>query len=118
MPKYLLQVNYTAEGARGLVDEGGSARRAAAENAVDSIGGRIESFYYAFGKTDVFVIAEVPDHASMAALSLALAASGATAGRTTVLLTPEDVDKAARKSPLYRPPGQDMVDYGGAEEGE
>lgn len=118
MPKYLLHVNYTAEGARGLIDEGGSARRAAAQKAVDSLGGRIESFYFAFGKFDVHVIVDMPDHASMAAMTLALTASGGTVGRTTVLLTPEEIDQAARKSPMYRAPGQEMLDYGDAEEGE
>lgn len=118
MPKYLLQVKYTAEGARGLLDEGGSARRAAAQKAVDSLGGRMESFYFAFGKTDVYVIADMPDHASMAAMTLTLAASGGTVGRTTVLLTPEEIDQATRKTPSYRPPGREMPDYGAVEEGE
>lgn len=106
MPKYLLHVNYTAEGARGLVKDGGSARRTAAQKAVDSLGGRIEAFYFALGDTDVYVLLDMPDNASVAALTLALAASGGTTGRTTVLLTPEEMDQATRKSPAYRPPGQ------------
>ncbi len=106
MSKYLLQVNYTAEGAKGLKKEGGSARRSAAQKLAESLGGRIESMYYAFGDTDAYCICEAPDHASMAAVTLALAASGAITGRTTVLLTPEEMDQAAHKSPVYRPPGQ------------
>ena len=106
MPKYLLQVNYTAEGARGLVKDGGSARRAAAQKVAESLGGRIESMYFAFGDTDAYVIAEMPDHASVAAITLALAASGGATARTTVLMTPEEMDQATRKSPAYRPPGQ------------
>ena len=106
MAKYLLQVNYTAEGARGLVKDGGSARRAAAQKAAESLGGRVESMYFAFGDTDAYVIAEMPDHASVAAITLALAASGGATARTTVLMTPEEMDQATRKGPAYRPPGQ------------
>jgi len=106
MPKYLLQVNYTAEGAKGLIKDGGSARRAAAQKAAESLGGRVESMYFALGDTDAYVIVEMPDNASVAAITLALAASGGTTGSTTVLMTPEEMDQATRKSPTYRPPGQ------------
>jgi len=106
MPKYLLQVNYTAEGAKGLIKDGGSARRAAAQKAAESVGGKIESFYFAFGSTDAFVIADMPDHASAAAIVLAVGASGGASARTAVLMTPEEVDQAVRKTPMYRPPGQ------------
>lgn len=106
MPKYLLQVNYTAEGAKGLIKDGGSTRRAIAQAAAESVGGRVESFYFAFGDTDAFVVAELPDHASAAAIALTVAGSGGASTRTTVLMTPEEVDQAARKSPLYRAPGK------------
>ena len=106
MPKYLLQVNYTTEGAKGLIKEGGSARRLAAQKAAESLGGRVECMYFAFGDTDAYVISEMPDNASVVALALALAASGGATGRTTVLMTPEEMDQATKKSPLYRPPGQ------------
>jgi len=106
MPKYLLQVNYTKEGVSGLRKEGGSARRAAAEQLVKSLGGSIESFYYAFGDNDAVCIIEMPDHASMSAAALAIAASGAVTGKTTVLITPEEVDAAVKKTPNYRAPGQ------------
>jgi len=69
------------------------------------VGGKLESFYYAFGATDVFIIADLPDNASAAALNLAVAASGAIDSETVVLLTPEEIDEATRKSPAYRPPG-------------
>ncbi|MCX7893368.1 MAG: GYD domain-containing protein [Burkholderiales bacterium] len=105
MAKYLLKVNYTVEGARGLVKDGGTKRRAAAQKAAESVGGRVESMYFAFGDTDAYVIADMPDHASVAAITLALAASGGATGRTTVLLTPEEMDQACRKSPAYQPPG-------------
>lgn len=106
MPKYLLQVNYTADGAKGLIKDGGSARRSAAQKAAESLGGRVDSMYFAFGDTDAYVVAEMPDHASAAAITLALAASGGATARTTVLLTPEEMDQATKKTPTYRPPGQ------------
>lgn len=106
MPKYLLHVNYIGEGIHGLLKEGGTARKAAAEAAVKSVGGRIEAMYYAFGDTDCFVIAEVPGHHAAAALALTLNSSGRVSVKTTPLLTPEDVDAAAKLSPSYRAPGQ------------
>jgi uncharacterized protein with GYD domain len=106
MPKYLVQVSYTADGIKGLLKDGGSQRRAAAEAAIKGIGGKLEAFYFAFGDTDVFSIAEVPDHASAAAISLAICASGAAHAKTTVLMTPEEMDAATKKTVSYRPPGR------------
>jgi uncharacterized protein with GYD domain len=106
MPKYLIQANYVGEGLKGLLKEGGSSRRAAVEKLFGSVGGRIETFYYAFGDTDLFIIADVPDNVSAAALSLTVNAAGAATARITVLLTAEEIDAAAKKTPAYRPPGQ------------
>ena len=106
MPKYLVSANYVGEGIKGLLKDGGSARQAAVEKLVGSMGGRVESMYYAFGETDLYVIADMPDNASMAALALTVGASGAATLKTTVLMTPEEVDEAAKKTPSYRPPGQ------------
>lgn len=106
MPKYLLQANYVAEGIKGLLKEGGSSRRAAAEKAIQSVGGKLDAFYYAFGDTDGFLIADVPDNVSMAALALTVSASGLVTAKTTLLLTPEEIDAAVKKTPAYRPPGQ------------
>jgi uncharacterized protein with GYD domain len=105
MPKYLWQASYTSEGVKGLVKEGGTSRRAAVEKLAAAAGGKLEAFYYAFGEDDVYVIAEAPDNASAAAISLAVAASGAVRIRTAVLLTPEEIDLAAKASVEYRPPG-------------
>ncbi len=105
MPKYLLQVNYTADGAKGLIKDGGSKRRAVAQRSAESLGGRVEAFYFGFGETDAWVLADMPDAASAAAIALTVSASGGATVRTTVLMTPEEVDNAARKSPLYSPPG-------------
>ena len=106
MPKYLFQTSYTAEGVKGLLKEGGSKRRAAAEEVVKSVGGSLEAFYFTFGETDAFVIVDLPDNVSGAAISLAINASGALRGKTTVLLTPEEMDAAAQKTVAYHPPGQ------------
>jgi len=105
MPKYLFQANYTAEGAKGILKDGGTARRAAIEKAVAGLGGRLESFYFAFGGTDAYVVADLPDNTTAAAMALAVAQSGKASTRTTVLLTPEDVDAATKKSVTYRGPG-------------
>ena len=106
MPKHLYMVSYTAEGAKGVLKAGGSKRRAAAEQAAKAVGGKIESFYFAFGDTDAFVVAEAPDHASSAAVSLAVAASGGAHIKTVVLMTPEEMDQAAKKTVGYRAPGK------------
>jgi uncharacterized protein with GYD domain len=106
MPKYLLEVSYTVEGAKGLLKDGGSKRRATAQAAIESLGGRIEAFYYAFGERDVFVIADLPDNAAVAAASINLAASGGVTSKTTVLLTPEEIDAAVKKTTSYTPPGR------------
>lgn len=106
MPKYLLQVSYTSEGMKGLRKDGGTARRAAAEALVKSLGGTVESFYFAFGDADVYTVVEMPDHASMSAAAFAIGASGAVTGKTIVLMSPEEVDAAAKKTPAYRAPGQ------------
>jgi uncharacterized protein with GYD domain len=106
MPKYLLEVSYTAEGAKGLMKDGGSKRRAAARGLVESLGGKLDAIYYAFGKTDVFAIIDMPDNAAAAAGSLALAGSGAVTSKITVLLTPEEIDQAVKKSGTYTPPGR------------
>lgn len=106
MPRYLLQANYVGEGIKGLLKEGGTSRRAAAEKAIKSVGGTMEAFYYAFGETDAYVLAEVPDHVSMAALALTISASGLVATKTTVLMTPEEVDAATKMTTSYRAPGR------------
>ncbi len=106
MPKCLMHVNYVGDGVKGLLKDGGSKRRTVVEKAVTSMSGTIESFYYAFGDTDLYLIAEFPDHASIAATVLTVTSTGTVTIKTTVLLTPEELDEAAKKTPLYTPPGQ------------
>jgi uncharacterized protein with GYD domain len=105
MPKYLLQVNYTIDGVQGVLAKGGSARKAAATAAVKSAGGKLESFYFAFGTTDVYVVADMPSNAAAAALALAVSGGGGATADTTVLLTAEEIDEAANTQVKYTPPG-------------
>ena len=105
MPKYLFQASYVGEGVKGLLKEGGSKRRKTVEQTIKGMGGKLETFYYAFGKHDVYAIVDLPDNVSTAAFALIVNASGAAKIRTVVLLTPEEVDQAAKKSIDYRPPG-------------
>src|SRR6266545_4060143 len=103
MPKYLMQASFTQEGIKGLAQEGGSKRRQAVEEFFGSAGGKLEALYFAFGYTDVFAIADLPDNVSAAALSLAANAAGAVQVKATVLITPEEMDQAAQKSLGLRP---------------
>lgn len=105
MPKYLISANYTAEGMAGVRAAGAKSRLDAVATMLEAMGGRLESFYFAFGDTDVFVIAEVPDDEAAAAASIAINGSGAVSTSTTKLLTVEQVDEALRRSVDYRPPG-------------
>ena len=106
MPKYLIQANYVGDGIKGLLKDGGTGRRATVEKLISSVGGKMEAFYYAFGDTDLFVIADAPDNVTAAALSLIVNAAGSATAKVTVLLTPEEIDAAAKKTASYRPPGQ------------
>ena len=106
MAKYLYQARYTADGMKGVMKEGGSKRRDAAEQAIKSAGGRLESFYFAFGDADVLGVAEFPDQASAAALSGLINSSGTTTIKLTPLITVEEIDSAVKKSTQYRVPGK------------
>jgi uncharacterized protein with GYD domain len=105
MPKYLLEVSYTLDGVKGVVAKGGTARKAAATAAAKSVGGKVDSFYFAFGKNDVYVIADLPDNEAAAALALNVSAGGGAQVRTVVLLTPDEIDNATGKKVKYTPPG-------------
>ena len=105
MPKYLVQANYTIDGVRGVLEKGGSARKAAIQAAAKTVGGKVDSFFFAFGATDVIVICDLPDNAGAAALALAVSAGGGATTTTTVLLTPEEIDNAVANQVKYRPPG-------------
>jgi uncharacterized protein with GYD domain len=105
MPKYLVEASYTVEGVKGVQSAGGSSRRDAIAALAESVGGQLESFYFAFGERDVYTVVDLPDNESATAVALTVNASGAVKVRTTVLMTPEEVDAAAKRSVEYRAPG-------------
>ena len=105
MPKYLIEASYTLEGVKGVQGAGGSSRRDAVAAVAESVGGRLESFHFAFGDSDAFVIVDLPNNESAAAVALTVNAAGGAVVKTVVLLTPEEVDAAAKRSVDYRPPG-------------
>jgi uncharacterized protein with GYD domain len=105
MAKYLVQASYVGDGVAGLRQEGGSARRAAVETACASVGGKLDEFFYAFGASDVVAIMDFPDNVTAAGMALLIADSGKVDIKTTVLLTPEEVDAAVKVGSEYRPPG-------------
>ena len=105
MPKYLMKASFTPEGIRGVLKDGGTARRTAVDQSVASIGGKVEAFYFAFGTTDTYTILDLPSNADMAALAATVAATGAVQIETVVLLTPKEIDEASKKTVSYRPPG-------------
>ena len=106
MPKYLVQASYVGEGLKGLIKEGGTSRRETVAKVIEGLGGKLETFYYAFGDFDVLGIADMPDSVSALAFSLAVNASGGINAKTIVLVTPEEIDDATKKAVDFRPPGQ------------
>ena len=106
MARYLLQGSYTTEGIKGVLKDGGTGRREAVSAALEAMGGKLESMYYAFGETDVYVIIEAPDNVSALALSMGVASTGTVNVKTTVLMTIEEVDQATKKTISYRAPGR------------
>lgn len=105
MAKFLVKGSYTSEGAKGLMNEGGTSRRAAITTMTERLGGKVEAFYYAYGEDDVYLICDFPDAQTGLAISLAVNASGAVRLSTVPLITPEEMDAACKKTVSYRAPG-------------
>jgi uncharacterized protein with GYD domain len=105
MPKFLFEASYTQDGIKGVQSAGGTSRRDAVADVAKSVGGQLESFYFAFGDHDAFVVVDLPDNESAAAVALSVNSAGGATVRTVVLLTPDEVDAAAQRSVEYRPPG-------------
>ena len=105
MGKYLVKSRYTSEGVKGVASTGGTSRREAVAKMAEGLGGSLESFYFAFGETDVYVVLDLPDDRAAAAASMAVSAAGAVTSEVVVLLTPADIDAAAKVSVDYSPPG-------------
>ena len=106
MPRYMIEASYSPQGAQGIIKEGGSHRRDLVREFIKQAGGKLETFDYAFGANDVYILCEVPDVASAMAMSLAVNASGAVKLRMVPLISIEDVDAAAKMQVGYQPPGQ------------
>ena len=106
MPKFLWKASYTSEGVKGLLKDGGTGRQAAVEKMTQALGGKLEAFYFAFGEDDVYVIADLPDKSTAAAISLTINAQGAVQLKTVELLSAAELDEATKKSVDYRPPGR------------
>ena len=105
MPRYLFIANYASEGAKGVLAKGGSARRSAIEKSIADLGGRMESFDFAFGADDVYTIVDLQDNATAASLALTVNSDGRTHVRTVVLMTPEEIDAAGQRHVTYAGPG-------------
>ncbi len=105
MPTYLWRASYTTEGVKGLVKDGGSRRRSVVQQMVEKAGGKLHAFYFALGEADVFAIAEFPDTATAVAVSATVNATGLVHLSSTLLVTPEELDAATKKTVAYQPPG-------------
>ncbi|MFD5946781.1 GYD domain-containing protein [Streptomyces collinus] len=105
MPTYLFKVKLTTDGLKGLLREGGSARREVVTRMIEGLGGRVEAMYWAFGDDDVYVTAELPGNTSAAAMGMVVSAAGGVRTSTTVLLSADEVDEAVRQQVDYRAPG-------------
>ena len=105
MPKYMIEASYTTQGVEGVRSKGGTDRRDAVADTVKGVGGKLEGFYFGFGEHDAIVIVDLPDDEAAAAVALIVNAAGGATVQTTVLLTPEQVDEAAKRAVSYRPPG-------------
>ena len=105
MGKYLGTASYPAEGAKGLLKDGGTKRLQVVRELLKGAGATLDAGYFALGDQDVILIVDAPDNASVTAIALATNASGAVRVKTTVLLTPQEVDAATSKPVKYTPPG-------------
>lgn len=105
MPKYLCQGSYTNEGLKGLLKDGGSKRVAMVQQLCKEMGGKLEAYYFAFGGNDFYIILDLPNNVDMAAVAMVANASGTVKSDITVLLTPDEVDQAAKKKVNFRPAG-------------
>lgn len=105
MAKFLVKASYSPEGVKGVQRAGGTSRRDAVAKMAEGLGGTLESFYFAFGETDAYVVLDLPDNRSAAAASIAVSGAGGATSEVVVLLTPEEIDQAAKISVDYRPPG-------------
>jgi uncharacterized protein with GYD domain len=105
MPKYLFEASYTPDGVAGLRGSGASSRAKAINDMATALGGSLESFHFAFGDVDAYVIVDLPDDEAAAAAAFTVGASPMTMLKTVKLLTLDEADAAISRSVNYRPPG-------------
>jgi uncharacterized protein with GYD domain len=106
MPKYLVTAAYSPDGIKGVLKTGGTARSKAVSEAIKGVGGTMESFHFAFGEDDAFVVVDMPDNVAAAAVAMAVSSTGLAACKIVVLLTPSEVDEATKRQVAYTAPGQ------------
>ena len=106
MPKFLVEVSYTAEGLKGLQRDKAAGRTAAVRSALKAVDGQLEALYWCLGERDAIAVLDLPDTAAAAALATAISASGSVRTKTTPLLTAAELDAALQKGIDYRAPGQ------------
>jgi uncharacterized protein with GYD domain len=106
MPKFLFECTYSAEGLKGVVKDKASGRRQAISQVAEAVGGRLDAVYWALGDNDAYVICDLPDIATAAAVAMTVSATGLVHTKTVPILTVEETDKALSKTIAFRPPGR------------
>ena len=105
MPKYMFHGSYSASGGTGVLKDGGTGRKQAVEVLAASVGGKLESIYWALGDDDFFIVCEMPDSHAAAALAIAVSATGAVTTSTSELFDAADLDDIISRRANYRAPG-------------
>jgi uncharacterized protein with GYD domain len=106
MPKFLFQATYSAEGVKGLERDKAVGRKAALSKAIESLGGKLEALYWAFGEHDWVLLADLPDNASATSFSLSVSGTGLLRVVTTTLVSAGEMDSAFQKKVDFQAPGQ------------
>jgi uncharacterized protein with GYD domain len=101
----MLKIRYSVEGIGGVRKDGGSARAEVARKLIESVGGKMHSFDFAFGEYDAYALCEAPSNAAVAGAATIVSAAGGATIETVVLLTPSEVDEAVKAQADYRKPG-------------
>lgn len=104
--KYLAIATYTTQGVSGLGKEGGTRRAEVVRALIENSGGQVESLYFSFGEHDVYVLCDLRDNVVAAALSIAVRSAGGGETIMIPLLTPAEIDEAAKLPVTYQAPGQ------------
>ena len=98
MSKFMYSGNYTKRGIKGLLKDGGTARKEETVRLVESLGGKVEAYYWCYGRTDFITIMDFPDHTTVTGMALNIAASGTFTGNLTPLISVEEMDEMVKVS--------------------